>query len=143
MIFKLELSPQNFHYDVLYPLYSDLICILILYLLSFVYWQKYRIEIFRSFKFKFKEYFNCVHLDRKRNINCLNLLKEFFRASCFHLRPIRRTVSVLPCLAHRINSCTFSTERLRLQGPFINDVVSNFNFCIKFSKFWQYIFPIP
>ena len=24
MIFKLELSPQNFHYDVLYPLYSDL-----------------------------------------------------------------------------------------------------------------------
>ena len=22
MIFKLELSPQNFHYDVLYPLYS-------------------------------------------------------------------------------------------------------------------------
>jgi hypothetical protein len=23
MIFKLELSPQNFHYDVLYPLYSD------------------------------------------------------------------------------------------------------------------------
>ena len=26
MIFKLELSPQNFHYDVLYPLYSDYIC---------------------------------------------------------------------------------------------------------------------
>ena len=24
MIFKLELSPQNFHYDVLYPLYSAL-----------------------------------------------------------------------------------------------------------------------
>ena len=24
MIFKLELSPQNFHYDVLYPLYSGL-----------------------------------------------------------------------------------------------------------------------
>ena len=23
MIFKQELSPQNFHYDVLYPLYSD------------------------------------------------------------------------------------------------------------------------
>ena len=23
MIFKLELSPQNFHYDVLHPLYSD------------------------------------------------------------------------------------------------------------------------
>ena len=22
MIFKLELSPQNFHYDILYPLYS-------------------------------------------------------------------------------------------------------------------------
>ena len=24
MIFKLELSPQNFHYDVLYPLYSGI-----------------------------------------------------------------------------------------------------------------------
>ena len=25
MIFKLELSPQNFRYDVLYPLYSALV----------------------------------------------------------------------------------------------------------------------
>ena len=54
MIFKLELSPQNFHYDVLYPLYSVLaFCKSVVLQNFYVFRNRYRLRNLKAHEILF------------------------------------------------------------------------------------------